>query len=76
MVTGVGPIGCLPNQLAMNKTTTGQCIDSINNLVLTFNSYLAQLVNQLNSALSGSFFVYADVYTSFLDVINNPSKYG
>ncbi|XP_078163737.1 GDSL-motif lipase 7 [Carex rostrata] len=76
VVTGVGPLGCIPSQLAMNKTTTSQCIDSVNDLVVTFNCHLVQLVSQLNSTLSGSFFVYQDVYSPFTEMVNNPSKYG
>ncbi|KAJ3707504.1 hypothetical protein LUZ61_011209 [Rhynchospora tenuis] len=76
VVIGLGPLGCIPSQLSSNKSITGQCVDSVNDLVMTYNSYLVHLLNTLNSTLSGSFFVYEDVYSPFIEIINSPSTYG
>ncbi|KAJ3677524.1 hypothetical protein LUZ60_003248 [Juncus effusus] len=76
LVTGLGPLGCIPSQLALNKSKNGRCIERVNNLVLTFNKHLVQLLTRLNSTLKDAFFVYEDVYSLFTDIVRNPSKYG
>ncbi|XP_072980211.1 GDSL esterase/lipase 7 [Typha angustifolia] len=75
ILIGIGPLGCIPSQLSMNNSTGG-CIDHINELVVAFNRRLVPLMTRLNSSLPGSFFVYDNIYDTFLDIFYNPSKYG
>ncbi|EFJ14546.1 hypothetical protein SELMODRAFT_423586 [Selaginella moellendorffii] len=40
IVTGVGPIGCIPYQLTLNLRRDGSCVPSANKLALDYNSAL------------------------------------
>lgn len=78
IVTSVGPIGCIPYQLARfsgNKTT--RCNENINKAILLFNSGLRKLVHRFNGGqLPGSKFVLIDSYQSSNDLYMNATNYG
>ncbi|XP_039120448.1 GDSL esterase/lipase 7-like [Dioscorea cayenensis subsp. rotundata] len=76
VLVGIGPLGCIPSQLSMNNSTTGLCIQRVNDIVSAFNQLLLPLSTSLNSTLPGSFFVYHNTYDTFFDMVNNPSNYG
>jgi phospholipase/lecithinase/hemolysin len=44
--------------------------------IQAFNAGLEGLLNQLNSQLSGSQFVYANAYDKFFEMIQNPTEFG
>ncbi|KAG6494365.1 hypothetical protein ZIOFF_049390 [Zingiber officinale] len=75
LLVGIGPLGCIPNQLAMNPNATG-CVEAVNDLVRPFNQNLKQAMLKLNSTLPGSFFVFHNIYDTFIDMVQNSSKYG
>ncbi|MQM22653.1 hypothetical protein Taro_055709 [Colocasia esculenta] len=75
VLVGIGPLGCIPSQLsAVNGN--GSCVERVNTLVSTFNQRLVPLMNTLNTSLPGCFFVYQNIYNTFNDMVQNPSKYG
>jgi len=76
VLVGVGPLGCIPNQLNLQNSTDGCCIQRVNEVVSAFNQRLVPLSISLNSSLPGSFFVYQNIYDTFFDIIQNPSNYG
>ncbi|XP_021739366.1 GDSL esterase/lipase 7-like [Chenopodium quinoa] len=73
-LVGSGPLGCIPSFLS--KSRDNSCVESVNNLMVTFNSRLIQMTNTLNQSLPGSYFVYQNIYDLFNDMTHNPSKYG
>ncbi|XP_025012908.1 GDSL esterase/lipase At1g71250 isoform X2 [Ricinus communis] len=75
-LTAVGPLGCIPNQLATGLAPPGNCISFVNDWVEIFNMQLKSLVDQLNHNHSDSIFVYGNTYAAFNDVLDNPSSYG
>ncbi|CAM8983558.1 unnamed protein product [Rhodiola kirilowii] len=77
-LAGVGPLGCIPNQLASSLITRpGECVTRVNDLVKSFNKRLISLVDQLNANHNhGSVFSYGNTFDAFIDIISNPSKYG
>ncbi|PIA63332.1 hypothetical protein AQUCO_00200982v1 [Aquilegia coerulea] len=75
VLTGIGPLGCIPSQLSMVSGNKG-CVARVNNLVRIFNDRLLLLSETLNASLPGTFFIYQDTYNSFFDLIKNPSQYG
>ncbi|XXG58774.1 hypothetical protein AAC387_Pa04g0996 [Persea americana] len=75
-LAGLGPLGCVPNQLAQNRTPPGQCVSSVNEIVGLFNVGLKSLVDQLNGNHTGAIFLYGNAYGAIGDMINNPSTYG
>ncbi|KAK3419414.1 hypothetical protein EUGRSUZ_H05057 [Eucalyptus grandis] len=54
LITGIGPLGCMPNQLATGADASGKCISSVNNMVGLFNVRLRSLVDQLNANAHGT----------------------
>ncbi|RWR91201.1 GDSL esterase/lipase [Cinnamomum micranthum f. kanehirae] len=64
-LAGLGPLGCIPYQLALNQTPPGQCVSGVNEIIGLFNVGLKSLVDQLNGNHTGAIFLYG-----------NPSTYG
>lgn len=77
LVAGVGPLGCIPNVLA-TKSTDGQCVAFVNDLVQGFNAEVLQMVNQLNAdpQLAGATFLYGKTYDVFMNIMSNADQYG
>ncbi|GFP80735.1 GDSL esterase/lipase at5g08460 [Phtheirospermum japonicum] len=73
---GIGPLGCIPNQLAANLPPPGKCVDYTNNVVGMFNNGLVSLVDQLNFKYNGSVFAYGNIFGAFTDILNNAKIYG
>ncbi|RWR91206.1 GDSL esterase/lipase [Cinnamomum micranthum f. kanehirae] len=75
-LAGLGPLGCIPYQLALNQTPPGQCVSGVNEIVGLFNVGLKSLVDQLNGNHTGAIFLYGNAYGAVGDMLNNPSVYG
>ncbi|XP_059068507.1 GDSL esterase/lipase 7-like [Cryptomeria japonica] len=75
-VEAVGPLGCLPSQLANNINGNSTCVDRVNQEVSLFNSKLKPLLRIMEINLPRAHFVYGDAYSSVTDIINNPTSYG
>ncbi|GAB2218508.1 hypothetical protein Droror1_Dr00001733 [Drosera rotundifolia] len=75
-MAGVGPLGCIPNQLASGAAPPGKCVSAVNDMVLKFNSRLDKLADQLNSNHPDAKFVYGDTYAASMDMTANGSTYG
>jgi hypothetical protein len=75
MVTGTGPLGCAPAEIAM-RSKNGECASELQQAALIFNSDLAQLIQQLNIELGADVFVSADAFQMIMDFINNPQAFG
>ncbi|KAH6833957.1 GDSL-like Lipase/Acylhydrolase superfamily protein [Perilla frutescens var. hirtella] len=79
VLPGVGPLGCIPNQLATASPPPlpGRCVDSVNQMLGDFNRGLVSLVDTMNNgSLPGSMFVYGNTYSALGDILNNPARYG
>lgn len=77
LLAAVGPLGCMPNQIATGVAPPGKCITYINDMVEIFNKKLLSLVDQLNTNYSkSSAFVYGNTYGVFTDILNRPDDYG
>uniref|UniRef100_A0A7N0U552 GDSL esterase/lipase n=1 Tax=Kalanchoe fedtschenkoi TaxID=63787 RepID=A0A7N0U552_KALFE len=76
VILGLGPLGCIPNQLARGIAPAGRCVDPINQILGTFNEGLRRMVTQYNRNHPGSIFVYVNIYAIMGDMLNNPSTYG
>lgn len=77
LLAGIGPLGCIPNQLATGQAPPGRCVDYVNQILGTYNEGLRSLVNILNSGTHpGAIFVYGNTYGIFGDILNNPARYG
>ncbi|CAM8891030.1 unnamed protein product [Rhodiola kirilowii] len=76
LIAGVGPLGCIPSQLARGIAPPGRCVDPINQILGAFNEGLKRMVSQYNRNYPGSMFVYGNTYGAVADMLNNPSTYG
>ncbi|XP_052183896.1 GDSL esterase/lipase 1-like isoform X1 [Diospyros lotus] len=75
---GLAPMGCAPMMRAVSPTDTGDdsCYEDVNALIKLHNAALSQLLRTLESELQGFKYSLFDFYTSAMERINNPSKYG
>nr|XP_004250819.1 GDSL esterase/lipase At1g71250 [Solanum lycopersicum] len=77
LIAGVGPLGCIPNQLATGQAPPGRCVDYVNQILGSFNEGLRSLVTRLNNGSHpGAVFVYGNTYAAIGDILNNPARYG
>ncbi|XP_020519008.1 GDSL esterase/lipase At1g71250 isoform X2 [Amborella trichopoda] len=76
VLAGVGPLGCIPNQLATGLAPIGSCVTYVNEIVGSFNIGLRDLVTQLNANHPNATFIYGNVYGALGDILHNPSTYG
>ncbi|XP_073036783.1 GDSL esterase/lipase At1g71250 [Primulina eburnea] len=77
VVAGVGPLGCIPSQLATGQAPAGRCVDYVNQMLGAFNEGLLSLVKTMNNGTHpGAIFVYGNTYGAIGDVLNNPERYG
>ncbi|XP_042494406.1 GDSL esterase/lipase At1g71250-like isoform X1 [Macadamia integrifolia] len=76
LLAGIGPLGCIPNQLATGEAPPGSCVSYANEILEKFNVGLRSVVNQLNSNHTGAIFVYGNTYGAMVDILNNATAYG
>ncbi|CAN8298761.1 unnamed protein product [Cochlearia groenlandica] len=79
VLAGVGPLGCIPDQLAARAVPPGQCVEAVNEMAELFNDRLKSLVDRLNSdneTASEAIFVYGNTYGAAVDILTNPFSYG
>ncbi|CAN6720322.1 unnamed protein product [Malus baccata var. baccata] len=74
VIAGLGRLGCIPSILAQNSS--GTCSDEVNRLVLPFNANVKTMINNLNTNLPGSKFIYIDIARMFEDMLLDPRTYG
>ncbi|KDP23357.1 hypothetical protein JCGZ_23190 [Jatropha curcas] len=78
-IHNTGPLGCLPQKLALTKTKdldSHGCISSYNSAARLFNEGLRRACQRMRSQLTGATIVYVDIYSIKYDLIANSSKYG
>lgn len=77
IVTAVGPIGCIPYQLARYHSNSTGCNETINKAIVLFNTELRKVVDRFNGGqLQGAKFVYLDSYKSSTDLYKNGTANG
>ena len=68
MVSSVGPLGCIPVELA-SANLNGISVNSVNDLVEDFNGRLRELIGYLNENLSEETFVSeSSSYNTVMDI--------
>lgn len=76
LVCGIGPLGCIPNQVGNFALNQSECFDPPNEMAAKYNEKLKPLLTQLKGDLPGANFVYGEIYFFTLNILNNPSQYG
>ncbi|KAK3027206.1 hypothetical protein RJ639_040795 [Escallonia herrerae] len=75
LVTGTGPLGCVPAELAMHSRN-GECAPELQRAAALFNPQLVQMLSALNSELGGDVFIAANTNQMHNDFISNPGAFG
>ncbi|XP_010936081.1 GDSL esterase/lipase At5g33370 [Elaeis guineensis] len=75
LVTGTGPLGCVPAELAL-RSTTGRCDPELNRASDLFNPQLIQALTEINSQIGSDVFVAVNSRKMHSDFISNPQAYG
>ncbi|BAD54729.1 putative lipase homolog [Oryza sativa Japonica Group] len=79
-IHGTGPLGCLPQKLAVPRADDGDldpsgCLKTLNAGAYEFNSQLSSICDQLSSQLRGATIVFTDILAIKYDLIANHSSY-
>ncbi|KAK6791801.1 hypothetical protein RDI58_010882 [Solanum bulbocastanum] len=75
LVTGTGPIGCVPAELAQ-RSRSGECSVELQRAAALFNPQLTQMLADLNSQIGANVFIAANTFTMNMDFVSNPQAYG
>uniref|UniRef100_A0A7N0ZYE9 GDSL esterase/lipase n=1 Tax=Kalanchoe fedtschenkoi TaxID=63787 RepID=A0A7N0ZYE9_KALFE len=75
LVTGTGPLGCVPEERA-TRSINGECAPEPQKAASIFNPLLVQLIKRLNNDLGSDIFVAANTGKSSKDLISDPRAYG
>ncbi|XP_028752061.1 GDSL esterase/lipase At5g33370-like [Neltuma alba] len=75
LVTGTGPLGCVPAELAQHSRN-GECAAELQRAASLFNPQLVQMLGQLNRELGSQVFIGVNTRQMHLDFINNPQAFG
>ncbi|KAL2651926.1 hypothetical protein R1flu_020054 [Riccia fluitans] len=73
---GVGPVGCAPLFLWLLNTTTGECMETVNEYVSEFNDGLREMLVSFNRRNRGAHFVYRDTRDAVYLMAKYPILYG
>ncbi|XP_038880291.1 GDSL esterase/lipase At5g33370-like [Benincasa hispida] len=76
MVTGTGPLGCVPAELAMRGSSGGQCSAELQRAAALYNPQLLQMVKGLNTQLGSNVFVAVNTQQMHNEFISNPQAFG
>ncbi|BAT87905.1 hypothetical protein LR48_Vigan10g158800 [Vigna angularis] len=75
LVTGTGPLGCVPAELAQ-RSANGECSAELQRAAALFNPQLVQIIRELNSEIGSDVFVAVNTQQMHVDFISNPQRYG
>ncbi|KAK9919344.1 hypothetical protein M0R45_027943 [Rubus argutus] len=75
LVTGTGPLGCVPAELAL-RSRNGECSVELQRAASLFNPQLVQMINSLNSDIGSNVFIAANAFDMHMDFVSDPQAYG
>ncbi|GAB4855806.1 hypothetical protein Ancab_024451 [Ancistrocladus abbreviatus] len=75
LVTGTGPLGCVPAEIAQ-RGRNGQCAQDLQRAAALFNPQLVQMIREINSEKGSDVFVAANAFQMHMDFVSNPRAYG
>lgn len=75
LVTGTGPIGCVPAVLA-TRSRNGECAEEPQQAAAIFNPLLIQMIQGLNQDLGSEVFVAVNAMQMQTNFITNPQAFG
>ncbi|CAH9080506.1 unnamed protein product [Cuscuta epithymum] len=75
LVTGSGPLGCVPAELAQHSHR-GECAVELQRAAALYNPQLVQMIKELNSEVKGDVFVGVNTNQMHMDFISSPESFG
>lgn len=75
LVTGTGPLGCVPAELAC-YSRNGECAEELQLAASLFNPQLVQMIDQLNTQIGHTAFIAANTNQMNMDFVSNPRAFG
>ncbi|THU47699.1 hypothetical protein C4D60_Mb09t18380 [Musa balbisiana] len=75
LVTGTGPLGCVPAELAL-RSLDGECDPELQRAASLFNSQLFQVLQELNSQFGADVFISANAFRMHMNYVTNPEAFG
>ncbi|KAG6509092.1 hypothetical protein ZIOFF_034483 [Zingiber officinale] len=75
LVTGVGPLGCVPAELGL-RSLTGRCDPELQRVPDLYNPQMIALLGDLNAQFGADVFVAVNAYKMHMDFITNPQSFG
>jgi len=75
LVTGTGPMGCVPSEIAQ-RGRNGQCSTELQRASSLFNPQLENMLLGLNKKIGRDVFIAANTGKTHLNFVNNPGRYG
>ncbi|XP_028790344.1 GDSL esterase/lipase At5g33370-like [Neltuma alba] len=75
LVTGTGPLGCVPAELAQ-RSRNGECSAQLQRAASLFNPRLVQMLGRLNREIGSQVFIGVNTRQMHLDFISNPQAFG
>ncbi|KAL3523393.1 hypothetical protein ACH5RR_016227 [Cinchona calisaya] len=75
IVTGTGPLGCVPAELA-RSSSNGECVAELQRAASIFNPKLTEMLIGLNKEIGSDVFVAANTNQAHNDFISNPEAFG
>ncbi|XP_058092291.1 GDSL esterase/lipase At5g18430-like [Magnolia sinica] len=76
LVTGTGPLGCAPAELAMRRRSTGNCDPELQRAAALYNPQLEQMLGQLNNEIQANVFVAVNTRLMQRDLFSDPQAFG
>uniref|UniRef100_A0A6N2LX54 GDSL esterase/lipase n=1 Tax=Salix viminalis TaxID=40686 RepID=A0A6N2LX54_SALVM len=75
LVTGTGPMGCVPAELAM-RSTNGGCSAELQRAAALYNPQLESMIIEVNRKIGSDVFVAVNTHRMHNDFVSNPQAYG
>eukprot|EP00258_Populus_trichocarpa_P023207 XP_024439226.1 GDSL esterase/lipase At5g33370 [Populus trichocarpa] len=75
LVTGTGPLGCVPAELA-TRSTNGGCSAELQRAAALYNPQLESMIIDVNRKIGSDVFIAANTHQMHADFVSNPQAYG
>ncbi|KAJ3672096.1 hypothetical protein LUZ60_006817 [Juncus effusus] len=75
LVTGMGPVGCAPAELAQ-RSRDGECDPELQRVPDLWNPQLLKMLSELNSQIGSDVFISINAHKSQMNFFSNPQQFG
>lgn len=75
LVTGTGPMGCVPAELAF-RSRNGDCDLELQRAASLYNPQLVEMIKGLNKEIGADVFIAVNAYEMHMDFVSNPQAHG